>query len=71
MNRIKMHEYDDWYRNYNQKEQGIWVGNGIRDQYLISYDENSMKLDNSQGSNFGYAIYQGKATQIKLLGMKE
>ena len=50
---------------------GIWVGNGVRDQYLISMDNNVMDLDNTQGKAYGYAVWQGKGTQVKLLGMEE
>ena len=33
---IKMNGcYDDWFREYITKENGIWVGNGIEDQYIF------------------------------------
>lgn len=69
--RMKNHEYDEWYKNYNIGNSGIWVGNGIDDQYLISVDVNGNQIINNCGSSSGYVIKQNQATLIKLLEMKE
>ena len=68
---MKNHEYDEWYKNYNIGNSGIWVGNGIDDQYLISVDVNGNQIINNCGSSSGYVIKQNQATLIKLLEMKE
>ena len=69
--RLKNHEYDEWYKNYITKEDGIWVGDGVNNQYLINLSETGRDIINNCGSNFGYVIKEGKPTLIKLLGMKE
>ena len=71
VNKLKNHEYDDWYRNYILKDNGIWIGNGIENQYLITVDSNRKEMVNDCGSSFGYIIRQGNMTFIKLLEMKE
>lgn len=68
--KIKSHEYSDWYRAYVSKENAIWVGNGIENQYAINIMDTS-KLRNKCGASFGYAVKDGNATLIKLLEMKE
>lgn len=68
--RLKNHEYDDWYKNHITGDSGIWIGNGINDQYLISTDSNGKDIINDCGNCFGYVIEQGSPTLIKLLGMK-
>ena len=68
--KIKNREYDEWYKNYLTGDSGIWVGNGISDQYLISID-NDENIVNNCGNSFGYLIEQEQAQMIKLLGMKE
>lgn len=70
-NKLKNHEYDDWYKSYISKEDGIWVGNGIDNQYLININSDRRSIVNNCGRSFGYIIKQGMATFIKLLGMKE
>ena len=69
--KLRNHEYDDWYKNYISKENGIWVGNGIENQYLITTSNDRRDLENNCGRSFGYAINQGNASLIKLLEMKE
>ena len=68
--KIKNHEYDDWYKDYITGEDGIWVGNGVDDQYVFEINSNG-ELSNNCGVSFGYAIKNGIPSMIKLLGIKE
>ena len=70
-NKMKNHEFEDWYKNYISKENGIWVGNGIDNQYLITINSSRKELVNNCGRSFGYIIKDGIATLMKLLEMKE
>ena len=70
-NKMKAHEFEDWYKNYITKENGIWIGNGIDNQYLITINSTRKELVNNCGRSFGYIIKDGIATFIKLLEMKE
>ena len=69
--RLKNREYDDWYKEYISGDTGIWVGNGINDQYLITINSTNSDMINNCGESFGYAIKQGEINLVKLLGMKE
>lgn len=69
--KLKNHEFDDWYKNYVSKDRGIWVGNGISDQYLIRLNSSNRNIINNCGDSFGYIINQEEATMVKLLGIKE
>ena len=53
--KIKNHEYDEWYTNYLTGEDGIWVGNGIDDQYLFELTS-SKNLVNNCGPSYGYVV---------------
>lgn len=70
-NKLKSHEFEPWYKNYITKEDGIWIGNGIDNQYLININSNRRELKNNCGRSFGYIIKDGMAVLIKLLEMKE
>ncbi len=70
MARFKNHQYDGWYKKYIMGDTGIWIGNGIDDQYLISVNSRR-DIVNNCGISFGYAVEQGESTLIKLLGIKE
>lgn len=68
--RTKNHEYDDWYQKYISNENGIWVGNGIEDQYSITINSDG-NIENNCGPSFGYVIKDSNPTLIKLVGVKE
>ena len=70
-NKFKTHEFEEWYKNYISKENGIWIGNGIDNQYLININSRRKDLVNNCGRSFGYVIKDGIAILLKLLEMKE
>ena len=69
--KIKNHEYDAWYKSYVSKDEGIWVGNGIENQYAITINFERKSIVNNCGRNYGYVIRQGNVKLIKLIEMKE
>ena len=69
-NRLKNHEYDEWYKSYVDGDSGIYVGNGLDDQFLILLSDRRGIVNNC-GRSFGYVVKQGLPTLIKLTGMKE
>ncbi len=70
-NKIKNHEFDTWFRNNYLKDFGIWIGNGIGEQYLISCEISFERTQENLGRTFGYGVKHGETTTIKLLGMEE
>lgn len=69
--KIKAYQYDMWYKNYISGDTGIWVGNGIDSQYLITTSATKKELVADCGKSQGFYINQGKIVLIKLLGIKE
>ncbi len=69
--RFKNHDYDEWYKTFVTGDSGIWVGNGLDDQYLINITANRRNIVNNCGPSFGYLISQGDFKMIKLIGIKE
>lgn len=68
--KVKNHEYDDWFKEYLTGEDGIWVGNGMDDQYVFGLNS-TRNLENNCGPSYGYAITSGQETLVKLLGIKD
>ena len=68
--KAKNHEYDNWYKEYITKEDGIWVGNGIDNQYLFDLIS-SRNIVNNCGQSYGYVIDGGQEKMVKLLGIKD
>lgn len=70
-NRLAQHTFDEWYMNNIEENTGIWVGNGIQEQTLLSLDINSSNIDNKCGKTWGYLVKDGNSTAVKLVGMQE
>ena len=70
VNKLKEHEYDSWFKHFIENGNGIWVGNGFDDQYLINLLDRR-GLVNNIGRSFGYYVKSGEFKQIKLIGMKD
>ena len=68
---LEGHGYDEWYVNFIDKDSGIWIGNGMENQTLISLNLFTEKVDNNCGNSFGYVVDEGNPTLIKLIGIEE
>lgn len=69
--RLRNRTYEEWYKNYVPTDVGIWVGNGIRDQYLLNTNISDKNIINICGESFGYVVRQSNVTAVKLIGLKE
>ena len=65
--KIKMYEYEDFYRNCVQAIYAIWIGSGITDQFTIKSSTYNKTTRSQIPNDFGYNVDRGNATQIKLL----
>lgn len=64
---IKNYIYDDWFKNTVSLSDGIWVGNGISNQFTIKVTNNQRETRDELSGEFGYVIRKGKATLIKFI----
>lgn len=69
--KFKAHQFDPWYKNYIATDTGIWVGNGVDNQFVITTEINRKKVFGNCGISYGYIINQSLATLVKLIGLKE
>ncbi len=69
--KIKGHEFEDWFKNYHTGDSGIWLGNGVEGQYLMSISANRREVINNCGNSYGCVITQGTPLMVKMLGMRE
>ena len=64
---IKTISYEDWYKGVFDLSEGVWMGNGIDNQFTLRVTTNSRELREELPVAFGYIIEKGKATQIKFI----
>ena len=65
--KIKSFGYDEWYKTGVDQSQGIWLGNGIADQYVLKLLSVPRQLRDEIPENFGYIVKNGKTTLVKLI----
>lgn len=65
--KIKSFAYDNWYKTSVDSLQGIWLGNGISEQYAIKLVSTPRELREEIPEQFAYVIKNGKATLIKYI----
>ena len=63
--KIKKIEYDSWYKTVVNNTQGIWIGNGISDQFSLKINSVTKELRQEIPDNFCYVIKKGKAELVK------
>lgn len=66
--KIKNYQYDEWYRTFFNNDNGIWVGNGLNDQYIYNISNRKI-IENNCDSCMGYTIKKGNITFLKFLGL--
>jgi len=64
---VSMFTYDKWYQQHISAGDGIWVGNGIAEQYQLKANRVTAELRDEVPGGFGYALQKGRAIKLKLL----
>ena len=64
---IKSISYEAWYKSNIDLSNGVWIGNGIANQFTLKVSTNARILRAEIDPKFGYVIKKGKATLIKLI----
>lgn len=69
--KIKEHEYEEWYKEYISGDTGIWIGNGVDEQYVINISLDRRVIENNCGKSFAHVINEGEAIVVKILGVQD
>ncbi len=56
-----------WYRRHLSGSDGIWVGDGIADQYCLKVGKLTNSLYSEVPPHFGYTVKRGRPTLAKLI----
>ena len=64
---IKTISFEPWYKGNIDLSEGIWLGNGIGNQFTLKVTTNSRILRQEIDPGFGYSVKKGKASLIKIM----
>lgn len=68
---IGIYAAENWYRQNVNTGNGIWVGDGLADQYILKISQHSSSLYQEIGDNFGYIVKRGKPMLLKVVTTDE
>ena len=63
---FKKFEYDDWFKTSVNSNEGIWIGGGVTQQYLLKTTVQPSSISNID-NEFGVSIKAGVPTVVKLI----
>ncbi len=64
---LKKQEYESWYKTVITPNRGLWLGNGIADQFQLKLAKTPRELRELIDDGFGYNVKNGLATLVKLV----
>ncbi len=64
---IKKVEYESWFKEGFNPNEGIWIGDGINDQFTLKPLVRTTELKESIGDEFCFTLVRGKPTLVKYL----
>ncbi len=65
---LKKLEFETWYKQINNPENAIWIGDEIANQFTIKLTKSSDRsLQATIGKEFGYVVVNGRHALIKVL----
>ncbi len=59
--------YEEWYKRHVNGSEGVWIGDGVADQYTLKINKVTNELYEEVGNEYGYSIVRNRPTLIKLL----
>ncbi|MBE6920036.1 MAG: type VII secretion protein EssC [Ruminococcaceae bacterium] len=68
---MKKHEYDPWYKQHILGADGVWIGEGIADQFAFKINKITSEMYEEVGAHFGYYIYRNRPVLAKLLSAEK
>lgn len=67
VSRLEVHSGENWYRRYITGSNGLYIGDGVAEQYVLKITKRTSNLYEEIGEEFGYAVNRGRAALVKVL----
>ena len=62
--------FEKWYKANVSPSDGLWIGNGITEQYQMKASKTTSEMHEDITSEYGYSLIKGKCVKLKLLNNK-
>ena len=64
---IKKVEFESWYKECVNPNNGIWLGNGINDQFTLKINQRIEEMKEEVPNNFCFVVERGKPIYVKYI----
>lgn len=61
------YSFEAWYKKHITGSEGIWIGDGLAEQYVLKANKITSEMYEEIGDSFGYALSRGKPSLVKLI----
>lgn len=65
IDKIKNIEYESWFKNSTNQSDGIWIGDGIDDQFTLKVSVRTDEVRESVSDDFCFVLKRGKPVLVK------
>ena len=65
VDKFKKFELESWYKNTMSANEGIWIGNGINDQFSLKVSQKIPAMKEEVQDNFCFVVERGKPRYVK------
>ncbi len=62
--------FEKWYKTNVSPSDGLWIGNGITEQYQMKANKTTSEMHDDITPEFGFSLIKGKCVKLKLLNNK-
>ena len=67
LGQLNTFSYDEWFKHQINGSEGLWIGDGLTDQYILKINKPTSDLYEEIGNRYGYLITRNRPVLLKLL----
>lgn len=67
IDKLSSYTYEPWFQKQVSLSDGVWIGNGISEQYTLKINKITNDMYGELAEDFGYVVNKGKVKLVKLL----
>lgn len=67
LGQMNEYNYEPWFKRHVTGTDGLWIGDGVTEQYLLKLNKMTSDLYEEIGADFGYVIARNRPVMVKLL----
>ena len=71
VSQLNSFNHDAWFKRQIPGTDGLWIGDGVTDQYMLKVSKVTSDLYEEIGEEYGYMFNKSRMSLVKLLSSKD